>query len=84
MVYLQICILQSPTYNILLGYSFDVLTWSVVNTLSNVETTITIMDPNTGMWCTIPTFPHSKSKGNNHQNIHFKTKAPCCFHCQRH
>ncbi|KNZ76547.1 hypothetical protein J132_09829 [Termitomyces sp. J132] len=66
MVYLQIHVLWSPAYNILLGHSFDVLTQSTVNTLSNVKTTITITDPNTGMQCTIPTFPCSKSKRNNH------------------
>ncbi|KNZ81566.1 hypothetical protein J132_00532 [Termitomyces sp. J132] len=48
-VYLEIHILWSPAYNILLGCPFDVLTQSVVNTLSNVKTTITIMDPNTSM-----------------------------------
>ncbi|KAG5350083.1 hypothetical protein C0989_000263 [Termitomyces sp. Mn162] len=55
-VYLQIHVLQSPIYNIHLGHPFDVLTQSVVNTLSDIETTITIMDPNTGMQCTILTF----------------------------
>ncbi|KNZ71315.1 hypothetical protein J132_00043 [Termitomyces sp. J132] len=83
-VYLQIHILWSPTYDILLGCPFDVLTQSMINTLSDIETTITIMDPNTGQQHTIPTFPHGKSKRNHHQNVHFKTEAPHCFHCQRH
>ncbi|KNZ79580.1 hypothetical protein J132_09169 [Termitomyces sp. J132] len=83
-VYLQIHVLQSPAYNILLGHPFDVLTRSMVNTLSDVKTTITITDPNTGQWCTIPTFPRSKSKRNHCQNVCFKTEAPHCFHCQRH
>ncbi|KNZ74478.1 hypothetical protein J132_06827, partial [Termitomyces sp. J132] len=83
-VYLQIHVLQSPTYNILLRCLFDVLTQSTVNTLSDVKTTITITDPNTGQQCTIPTFPCSKSKINNCQNAHFKTEAPHCFHRQRH
>ncbi|KNZ78770.1 hypothetical protein J132_09908, partial [Termitomyces sp. J132] len=83
-VYLQIHVLQSPTYNILLGRPFDVLTHSTINTLSDVETTITIMDPNTGQRRTIPTFPHGKPKRNHHQNVCFETEAPCCFHCQRH
>ncbi|KAG5334994.1 hypothetical protein C0989_002621 [Termitomyces sp. Mn162] len=68
MVYLQIHVLWSPAYDILLGRPFDVLTQSTVNTLSNVETTITITDPNTGQQCTIPTFPRGKSKRNNRQN----------------
>ncbi|KNZ78614.1 hypothetical protein J132_11055 [Termitomyces sp. J132] len=65
MVYLQIHILQSPAYDILLGCPFDVLTRSTVNTISDMETTITIMDPNTGLRCTIPTFPCGKTKRNN-------------------
>ncbi|KNZ80866.1 hypothetical protein J132_04125 [Termitomyces sp. J132] len=48
MVYLPIHILQSPTYDILLGCPFDVLTRSTINMLSNIKTTITITDPNTG------------------------------------
>ncbi|KNZ71646.1 hypothetical protein J132_07877 [Termitomyces sp. J132] len=47
-VYLQIHVLWSPTYDILLGHPFDVLTRSTINTLSHIKTTITIMDPNTG------------------------------------
>ncbi|KAG5330553.1 hypothetical protein C0989_008829, partial [Termitomyces sp. Mn162] len=68
MIYLQIHILQFPAYDILLGCPFDILTQSTVNTISNIETTITIMDPNTGQRRTIPTFPHGKSKRNNRQN----------------
>ncbi|KNZ72323.1 hypothetical protein J132_04013 [Termitomyces sp. J132] len=83
-VYFQIHILWSPAYDILLGCPFDVLTQSMINTLSNIEITITITDPNTGQWHTIPTFPHGKSKRNHCQNIHFKTEAPCCFQCQGH
>ncbi|KNZ81498.1 hypothetical protein J132_00464, partial [Termitomyces sp. J132] len=79
-VYLQIHVLQSLTYDILLGQPFNVLTRSVVNMLSNVETTITITDPNASMQQTIPTFPCGKSKRNNHQNVCYKTKPPCCFH----
>ncbi|KNZ71931.1 hypothetical protein J132_05205 [Termitomyces sp. J132] len=84
MVYLQIHILRSPAYNIILGHPFDVLTRSMINTLSDVKTTITIMDPNTGQRCTIPTFPRGKSKRNHCQNVCFETEAPRCFHHQRH
>ncbi|KNZ72276.1 hypothetical protein J132_04070 [Termitomyces sp. J132] len=59
-IYLQIHILRSPAYDILLGRPFDVLTRSTVNTISDIKTTITIMDPNTGQQCTIPTFPRGK------------------------
>ncbi|KNZ80984.1 hypothetical protein J132_03684 [Termitomyces sp. J132] len=75
MIYLQIHILQFPAYDILLGCPFDILTQSTVNTISNIETTITIMDPNTGQQRTIPTFPHGKSKRNNRQNVCFETEA---------
>ena len=57
--YLQIHVLYSPAYDILLGHPFDVLTKSVVNTLNNSETTIMVTDPNSGLCCTIPTFPCS-------------------------
>ncbi|KNZ82000.1 hypothetical protein J132_09067 [Termitomyces sp. J132] len=57
MVYLQIHILWSPAYNILLSFLFDVFTHSVVNTLSSIKTTITIINLNTDMQQTIPTFP---------------------------
>ncbi|KAG6893662.1 hypothetical protein C0992_009143, partial [Termitomyces sp. T32_za158] len=50
--YLQIHILRSPTYDILLGHPFDVLVRLVVKTFSNDETTLTIMDPNMGILCT--------------------------------
>ncbi|KNZ77483.1 hypothetical protein J132_05402 [Termitomyces sp. J132] len=83
-VHLQIHVLQSPTYDILLGCPFNVLTHSMINTLSDVKTIITIMDPNTGQRCTIPTFPHGKPKRNHCQNVRFKTEALHCFHCQRH
>ncbi|KAG6874537.1 hypothetical protein C0992_007582, partial [Termitomyces sp. T32_za158] len=62
--YLQIHILQSPAYDILLERPFNVLARSVVKTFSDNETTLTISDPNTGMRRTIPTFPrgHQKEK----------------------
>ncbi|KAG5347438.1 hypothetical protein C0989_011868, partial [Termitomyces sp. Mn162] len=82
-VYLQIHVLRSPAYNILLGRPFDILTRSMVNTISDIETTITITDPNTGVRCTIPTFPRGKTKRNNRQNVRFETEAPRCFHRRR-
>ncbi|KNZ77823.1 hypothetical protein J132_03332 [Termitomyces sp. J132] len=76
-IYLQIHILQSPTYDILLGCPFDVLTQSTVNTLSDIETTITITDPNNGQRHTIPTFPRSKSLASNESyHCHYFAKFP--------
>ncbi|KAG6886614.1 hypothetical protein C0992_003177 [Termitomyces sp. T32_za158] len=60
--YLQIHILWSPAYDILLGRPFDILARSVVKTLSDNETTLTISDPNTGMRRTVPTFPRGCQK----------------------
>ncbi|KAG6871686.1 hypothetical protein C0995_001413, partial [Termitomyces sp. Mi166 len=47
-IYLQVHVISQPAYDILLGKPFDVLTCSVVRTLSAHETVITITDPNSG------------------------------------
>ena len=47
-LYLQVHILHNPTYDILLGRPFDVLTRSVVRNYSDENQTVTIVDPNTG------------------------------------
>ena len=39
---MQVHVIHSPTYEILLGHLFDVLMQSVVQNLVNVEQTITI------------------------------------------
>jgi hypothetical protein len=55
-LYLQIHIIQSPAYDILLGQPFDV---HRINSqeLPNENQTITIIDPNTKHSVTIPTLP---------------------------
>ena len=55
--YLQVHIVQSPAYNVLLGWPFNILTESIIHNLSNKDQTITIKDPNTGQKITIPTLP---------------------------
>jgi hypothetical protein len=55
-LYLQVHVIRSPSYEILLGRPFDVLTESVIRNFNNEDQTITITDPNTGTKCTIPTF----------------------------
>ena len=57
--YLQVHIVQSPAYEVLLGRPFDILTESVIRNFSNEDQTITIKDPNTGQRITIPTLPRS-------------------------
>jgi hypothetical protein len=58
-LYLQVHILCLPTYNILLGHPFDILTQSVVCNYCNENQTITIKDPNSSKSATIPTVAHS-------------------------
>jgi hypothetical protein len=55
-LYLQVHVIRSPSYEILLGRPFDVLTKSVIRNFTNEDQTITITDPNSGKQCTIPTF----------------------------
>jgi hypothetical protein len=55
-VYLQVHVIRSPAYDILLGRPFDVLTESVVRNFANEEQTITIRDPNSGANATVPTY----------------------------
>lgn len=61
-IYLQVHIIRSPAYEILLGRPFDVLTSSVVKNFSNEDQTLTLHDPNTDRHVTIPTIPRSRSR----------------------
>jgi hypothetical protein len=58
-LYLQIHIIWSPAYDILLGRPFNVLTKSTVKNFPNEDQTITIIDPNTKHSVTIPTLPQT-------------------------
>ena len=53
--YMQVHVIRSPAYEILLGRPFDVLTQSVVRNFANAEQTITVHDPNTSRTFTLPT-----------------------------
>ena len=55
-LYMQVHVIRSPAYNILLGRPFDILTESVIKNFANEDQTIIITDPNTGQCYTIPTF----------------------------
>ena len=46
-LYLQVHIIHKPTYNVLLGCPFDILTESVVKNFANKDQMITISNPNT-------------------------------------
>ena len=54
-LYIQVHIIHSPTYDILLGRPFNILTESVVRNFANKDQTITIFDPNSGCRVTVPT-----------------------------
>lgn len=71
-LYLQIHVIKSPAYDILLGRPFDVLTESTVKNYANENQTITISDPNSKRIVTIPTIPRGPPR---HQNNHH---APGC------
>ena len=62
--YLQVHIIQSPTYDVLLGHPFNILTESIVRNFANEDQTITIRDPNSGCCVTVPTLARTnKSRG---------------------
>lgn len=61
-LYLQVHILRSPAYDILLGRPFDTLTQSVVCNFRNENQTITIKDPNSGKSATIPTVARGSNR----------------------
>ncbi|KAG6870482.1 hypothetical protein C0995_012701, partial [Termitomyces sp. Mi166 len=61
-IYLQVHVISQPAYDILLGKPFNVLTHSVVRTLSTNEMVITITDPNGGDSRTIATFERGRHK----------------------
>jgi hypothetical protein len=61
-LYVQIHVIRSPAYDILLGRPFDILTESVVRNFANEDQTITIRDPNTGLRATIPTLPRGRPR----------------------
>ena len=59
-IYIQVHVIRSPAYDILLGRHFDVLTRSIVRNFANEAQTITISDPNSRMVTTVPTKPRGK------------------------
>jgi hypothetical protein len=71
-LYLQIHIIRSPAYDILLGRPFDVLTESTVKKFPNEDQTITIVNPNTKRSVTIPMLPRTppRRRRNGCQGFH--------------
>jgi hypothetical protein len=54
-LYLQLHVIKSPAYDILLGRPFDVLTESTIKNYRNEDVVITIEDPNSDLVVSIPT-----------------------------
>jgi len=61
-LYVQIHVICSPAYNILLGRPFYILTESVVCNFANKDQTITIFNPNSGRHATVPTSPRGRPR----------------------
>ena len=55
MVYLQVHIMSSPAYKVLLGQPFDIITESLVKNEKDGRQTLTLTDPNTGERCVMHT-----------------------------
>ena len=75
-LYLQVHILCNPTYDILLGQPFDVLTQSVVQNYPNENQTVTNLDPNTGRKVTVPMIPRGSFRFTN------RHAKKCAVHSQ--
>jgi hypothetical protein len=71
-LYLQIHIIRSPAYDILLGQPFDILTKLTVKDFPNKDQTITIVDPNTKHSVTIPTLPRTPPRHRRHGGQGFR------------
>jgi hypothetical protein len=61
-VYLQLHVVDRAPYQVLLGRPFDVLTKATVENFDNGDQLITVTDPNSGLKCTIPTYPRGMGK----------------------
>ena len=70
-LYLQVHVIRSPSYEVLIGWPFDVLTESVIRNYTNEDQTITITDPNTGSQCTIPTFARGTHRAQIREQADF-------------
>jgi hypothetical protein len=67
--YMQVHVIRSPAYEILLGRPFDVLTQSIVRNFANAAQTITIHDPNTHRTVTIPTSSRRSTRNQHDEEI---------------
>ncbi|KAK7472124.1 hypothetical protein VKT23_000245 [Stygiomarasmius scandens] len=61
-VYLQLHVIDTPPYQVLLGRPFDSLTESNIKNFANGDQDVTLTCPNTGLKCTIGTFARGQPK----------------------
>jgi hypothetical protein len=61
-LYVQIHVIRSPAYDILLGRPFDILTQSIIHNFANEDQTITLRDPNSGICATVPTLARGRPR----------------------
>lgn len=73
-LYLQVHVVPSPAYDILLGRPFDILTESHIKNYSNEEQSITITDPNSGQVTMIPTLPRGYPQRRTHKEQVFRER----------
>src|SRR6266704_1498221 len=68
-LFFQVHVVQSPTYDILLGRPFDVLTESGIKNFKNEDQIITITDLNTSHVLTVPTNWRGRPKYAGHRKV---------------
>jgi hypothetical protein len=61
-LYVQIHVIHSLAYDILLGRPFDILTESIIRNFANEDQTITLRDPNSGICATVPTLARGRPR----------------------
>ena len=64
-IYLQIHIIKSPAYKMLLGRPFDSITESLVKNEKDGSQTLTLTDPNTGERCAMNTYERGDGPEND-------------------
>ena len=72
--YLQVHIVRSVAFDVLLGQPFNILTKSIICNFSDEDQTLTIKDPNTGCIVTIPKIPQSGKSAPHHPHCPCKPK----------
>ena len=63
MVYLQVHIMSSPAYKVLLGWPFDIITESLVKNEKDGGQTLMLTDPNMGEQCVMHTYERGNVPG---------------------